>query len=94
VAESNERFTNQKVAGKHLAAYTAHAREVRPQQGEIGHGAETGISGGAELGGSDDNDIESPDNSSVRVAELKPEPRSRGLRSGGTKPVTAATARR
>jgi hypothetical protein len=32
--------------------------------------------------------------SSMRVAELKQEPRSRGLRSGGTKSVTAAAARR
>jgi hypothetical protein len=29
------------------------------------------MSGGAELGGSDDNDIESPGYSSMRVAELK-----------------------
>jgi hypothetical protein len=32
--------------------------------------------------------------SSMRVAELKQEPRTRGLRSGGTKSVTAAAARR
>jgi hypothetical protein len=30
----------------------------------------------------------------MRVAEFKQEPRSRGLRSGGMKPVTAAAARR
>jgi hypothetical protein len=51
----------QKAAGIYLAAYAARAREVRLHQGEIGPGAETGISGGAELGGSGDNDIESPD---------------------------------
>jgi hypothetical protein len=49
----------EKAAGAHLVAYAAHAREVRRQQVEIGPGAETGISGGAELGGSDDNDTES-----------------------------------
>jgi hypothetical protein len=32
--------------------------------------------------------------SSMRVAELKQEPRSRGLRSGGTKSATEAAARR
>jgi hypothetical protein len=62
---------SQKAAGTHLAEYVARAREVRLQQGEIGPSAETGISGGAELGGSGDNDIESPDYSSMPVAELK-----------------------
>jgi hypothetical protein len=46
----------------------------------------TGISGGAELGGSDDNYMESPDYSRMRVSELKHKRRSRSLRSGGTKP--------
>jgi hypothetical protein len=80
MAESHERLMHQKAAGIHLAAYAAHAREIRLQQGKIGPGAETGISGGAELGGSGDNDIESPGYSSMRVAELKQEPRSQGLR--------------
>jgi hypothetical protein len=76
----------QKAAGMHLAGYAAHAQEVRLQQGEIGPCAKTGISGGAELGGSGDNDIESSDYSSMRVAEQKQEPRFRGLCSRGTKP--------
>jgi hypothetical protein len=70
-----------------LAAYAAHAREVCQQQGEIGHGAGTGISSGTELGGSGDNDIESPDYSSMRVEELKLGLRSRHLCSGGMKPL-------
>jgi hypothetical protein len=86
VADIRERLTYQKAAVIHLVAYAAHAREVRLQQSEIGPGAETGISGGAELGGSGDNQIESLDYLSMRFAELKQEPRSRGLRSGGTKP--------
>jgi hypothetical protein len=68
VAESHERLTNQQAAGIHLDAYAAHAREAGLQQGEIGPGAEIGRSGGAELGGSGDNDIESPDYSSMRCA--------------------------
>jgi hypothetical protein len=84
----------QKAAGIHLAEYAAYTREVRPQKVEIGPGAETGISGVAELGCIGDNDIESPDHSSMRVAELKQEPHSQGLRPGGTKPITAAVARR
>jgi hypothetical protein len=94
VAESHERFTYQKAAGIHLAAYSAHAREVRLQKGEIGPCAESGISGGAKLGDSGDKDIASPDYLSMRVAKLNQEPRSQGLRSGGRKPVTAAAARR
>jgi hypothetical protein len=46
------------------------------------------------MDGSGDNDIKSPGYSSMRVVELKQEPCSWGLRSGGTKPVTAAAARR
>jgi hypothetical protein len=71
VAESHERLTYQKAAGIYLAEYAAHAREVRQQQVENGLVAETGISGGAKLSGSGDNDIESPDYSSMRVAKLK-----------------------
>jgi hypothetical protein len=67
LAESHKRFIYQKAAGIHLAAYAAHVREVRLQQVEIGPGAETGIIGVAELGGSGDNDIESPDYSSMCV---------------------------
>jgi hypothetical protein len=70
-------FTYQKAVVTHSAAYATHAREVFLQQGEIGPGAGTGISGGAELDGSCDNNIES---------ELKQELCSRRLRSGGTKP--------
>jgi hypothetical protein len=58
VAENHERLAYQKAAGIYLAAYAAHAREVRLPQGEIGPLAETGVSGAAELGGSDNNDIE------------------------------------
>jgi hypothetical protein len=82
-----------KAAGIHLASYAAHTREVRLQQGEIGPVAESGSIGGAEQGGSGDNDIESPSYSNVRVVQLKQEPRFQGLRSGGRKPVTAAAAR-
>jgi hypothetical protein len=52
---------NKKAAGMHLAAYAAHAREVRLQQVEIGPSAVIGISGGAELGGSGDSGIKPPD---------------------------------
>jgi hypothetical protein len=38
------------------------------------------------LGGSGDGNTKSPGYSRMRVAELKQESRSRGLRSGGTKP--------
>jgi hypothetical protein len=81
-----KRFTYQKAASIDVDAYSAHARELRLQQGEIGPGARTGMSGGAELGGSGDNDIESPNYSSMRAAELKQLLRSRGLCSGGMKP--------
>jgi hypothetical protein len=80
-----KRYTYQKTAGIHLADYAAHARELRLQQGVIGPSAGTAISGGAEPGGSGDNAIESPDYSSMRVAEVKQELCSRRLRSGGTK---------
>jgi hypothetical protein len=69
-----------------LEDYAAHAQELRLQQGEIRPSAGTAISGGAEPGGSGDNDMESPDYSSMLVAELKQELRSWRLRSGGTKP--------
>jgi hypothetical protein len=61
----------QKAADINSVAYAARGREVRLQQLEIGPGAETGISGGAEMGGSGDNGVESPHYSSMRVAELK-----------------------
>jgi hypothetical protein len=83
---SQERFTYQKAAGINSAAYAAHVWEVRLTQCEIGPGAETGRSGGTELGSSGGNVIESPDYLSMRVAELKRKPRSRGLGSRGTNP--------
>jgi hypothetical protein len=73
------------MAGKHLASYAAHARGVRLHQGEIGPRAGSGISSGAEPGGSGDNDIKSPDYSSMSVVELMQELCIRRLRSGETK---------
>jgi hypothetical protein len=81
-----KRYTYQKTAGIHFADYAAHARELLLQNGEIGPSEGTAISGGAEPGGFGDNYMESPGYSSMRVAKLKQELRSRRLRSGGTKP--------
>jgi hypothetical protein len=45
----------------------------------VGPGAGSDKSGGAELGGAGDNDIESLDSPNIRAAKLKQEPRSQDL---------------